>query len=202
MAIQRLKCPQCGKGVNVPAAMASVKCPSCGRIWKINDDSDTDEVEESAEKVKQKRKPSRLTALLPVVLAGMLVVAAVAGGSWWWINREPPPPTMAEYMAANRPGGQTGTQPSGQPVAAAAEPYREIDLPESQRKQIYADYRTAVKGTVGKPLPIPQASVAKQALDATMAAMLEREVRRFAAAHDVTEDDIAEVIKEGNAKQW
>lgn len=194
MAIERFQCPQCRTAVNVPAGMVSVKCPKCGHIWKLSkEDDETETGSEAADPAQKKpRRRSRLTAAtIAAVAGGLILVAAVAGGLWWWFD-QPPAPAVLEFAPS-------AAQPA---PSAVAETYREIDLPENQRRQIYSDYRTAAKATVGKAVPLPRESAARQGLDAMMAATLQREIRRFAALHDVTESEIEEVLKEGNAKQW
>lgn len=85
---------------------------------------------------------------------------------------------------------------------AIPEPYREIRLPEATRKRIYNDYRKVARTTVETPLVLPQGTKMRASLENTLQLTYERELSRFAALHDITVDDVKEVIKEGDAKVW
>ena len=76
------------------------------------------------------------------------------------------------------------------------------DLSEEMRKKVYLDYRSVARTTLEKPLPLPQGSPPRQALEDMLQKTFDREIMRFAALHRITVEDIHEVIKEGDAKQW
>jgi hypothetical protein len=85
---------------------------------------------------------------------------------------------------------------------ATPEPYREIDLPEETRRRIYNDYRKMARTTVEQPLLLPQGGAARASLEDMLQKTHDRELMHFAALHDITVDDVKEVIKEGDAKVW
>lgn len=80
--------------------------------------------------------------------------------------------------------------------------FREIRLPEETRKRIYKDYRSVARTTIEKPLPLPQGSAARAPLERMLQQTLDRELNRFSALHNISLDDVNEVIKEGDAKVW
>ena len=85
---------------------------------------------------------------------------------------------------------------------ATPEPYREIRLPEDTRRRIYNDYRQVARTTVETPLILPQGTKARASLEDMLQKTYDRELMRFAALHDISVDDVKEVIKEGDAKVW
>lgn len=105
MTIQRLKCPKCRTAVNVPPTMASVRCPNCGQIWKIGDDSASEEAAESASTRHSERGVHR--GKLAVAVAAVLVAAATAGGVWWWLNRDVASAAATPSAAADAVAGKT-----------------------------------------------------------------------------------------------
>ncbi len=117
------------------------------------------------------------------------MIAIVGGGLWMLAQPAPTPPPKSVPVVQQ-------TQPVN------AEPYREIALPESTRQQIYHDYRQAAGSTVEKQVPIPKDSAVRGALGRTLGQTLDREITLHASIHNISEDDVKEIIKEGNAKQW
>lgn len=209
MAIRRVQCPGCRSTANVPLGIASVKCPSCGKVWHPGQANGTDHsaadraINPAAEQGDGRgaiAATGKTALIVGAMVAGMLLAATVGGG-WWMLARGNGQPADPPVDARSRPAA-TRTADS-EPVAwVPAESYRVIDLPEATRKRIYSDYRLAAGTTIGKPLPLPNESALRTSVEGMLAATLERELRRFAALHDVTVADILEVIKEGNAKAW
>lgn len=80
--------------------------------------------------------------------------------------------------------------------------YQVIRLQESDRKKLYSAYRGVARTTVEKPLPLPQGSPPRKALEVMLQQTLDRELMRLAALYNISIDDVNEVIKEGNANYW
>lgn len=91
---------------------------------------------------------------------------------------------------------------AAQAASQAVGDYREVNLPIDTRKRIYDDYRKVARTTVEKPLLGKPGSAMRMPLENMLDATFERELLRFAALHDVSVDDIKEIIKEGDAKVW
>lgn len=105
------------------------------------------------------------------------------------LNREPSPATATSQV-----------EETIKPLEP--EPYRVVNLPEATRKRIYKDYRAVARTSVEKPLAVPQGTKVRQNLEVMLQQTFDRELMRFAALHDITVDDVKEVIKEGDAKVW
>ncbi len=199
MSVRTLHCPGCQIPVNVPAAMTNVRCPKCGTIWNANapqpvrapspattpaGGSESDSAEKSKE--------------IPVALVGSFIAAAMAFLAVIGI--------LISFFFARE---ETTSSPSTSPTVAeetikpsTPQPYRTVKLPEEQRHRIYDDYRAVAKTTVEKPLAIPQGTKVRANLEVMLDQTFERELSHFAALHDIPVDDVKEIIKEGDAKNW
>ena len=195
MSIRRVTCPQCGTTANVPAAMASVKCPSCGTVWNANDSSPapsspapTPRAETSPGSVDAEAEGSGAALLAGLVAGGMLMLAMIG--------------LLVFLLGSPGDATQVSAEPQETIKPATPEPYREIDLPEETRRRIYNDYRKMARTTVEQPLLLPQGGAARASLEDMLQKTHDRELMHFAALHDITVDDVKEVIKEGDAKVW
>lgn len=195
MSIRRVTCPGCGAEANVPAALASVKCPACGVVWNpakaAASPSPAAKNPPDAQAVGEAEGMTHsAAALIAGLVGGGMALMATLGLVFFLLNREPSPAEVAavEVEQTIKP--------------ATPEPYREINLPEETRRRIYNDYRKVARTTVEKPLILPQGTRARATLEDTLQKTYDRELLHFAALHDITVDDVKEVIKEGDAKQW
>ena len=194
MSIRRMNCPGCGAAVNVPAAMTNVKCPACATVWNANNPAAAEKsaaakaaAEPPADDVGDEH-PAANAAIVAGLVGGGMMLVAVIGLGLILLNRQAPPQVTAEVEETIKP--------------AIPEPYRVVNLPEETRRRIYKDYRTVARTTVEKPLILPQGTKARQNLEVMLQQTFDRELMHFAALHDVTVDDVKEVIKEGDAKVW
>ncbi len=193
MSIRRVNCPGCGIEVNVPAAMANVKCPSCATVWNVNNPAAAEKsaAAKAAEKPAEEDSEDATNAnaaLIAGIVGGAMMLIAMIGILLIVINREPTPTRTAEVEDTIKP--------------LEPEPYRVINRPEEQRKRIYNDYRTVARTTVEVPLVLPQGTKPRELMEDTLQKTFDRELMAFAALHDITIDDVKEVIKEGDAKVW
>ncbi len=197
MAIQRVNCPRCGTAANVPVGMASVRCSSCGSVWNPSEPTDQKHAADEASSAAVSAPKSSLNTakLAGGVFSTLLVLAFVCGAVW--------------YLSPATPDAVPLSDPTPKPVTIAKqaeapppESYREISLPESTRQKIYRDYRMSAGTSVEKPIPLPKEWKSRQALDATFNSILERELTLHASVHNISVDDVTEILKEGNAKQW
>ncbi len=196
MSVRSVRCPGCETTVNVPAAMTNVKCPSCATVWNVNhpsaarlspaakqaasQNSDSDEQDES----------TAHAAIIASLVGGAMFLIAMVALAIVVLNRDSPASSTA---AAEVEDTIKPLEP---------EEYRVVKLPEATRKRIYNDYRRLARTTVEKPLAIPQGTKVRRDVEEMLQKTFDRELMRFAALHDVTVDDIKEVIKEGDAKVW
>ena len=199
MSIRRVTCPSCGAAANVPVAMANVKCPSCGAVWNVNNPAPAAKPPSAkAPTAKAAEQPQATkegddnftanAAMIGGLIGGAIMLLVFVGIILVVLNREGEPTASAEVEETIKP--------------ATPEEYRIINKDEETRRRIYADYRKVARTTVEKPLILPQGTKARQNLEDMLQKTFDRELMHFAALHDITVDDVKEVIKEGDAKVW
>lgn len=197
MSLRSVQCPGCQAVANVPAAMTSVRCPSCGTVWNVNNPAQAT-LSAAAKQASAQAAPPKVdddessvsnTVIIAGVLAGAFIfMVAIMGVAVVVLNRESPEPVAVEPEDTIKP--------------LEPEEFRVVNLPEEQRKRIYDDYRKVARTTVEKPLALPQGTKIRKNLEVMLQKTYDRELNRFAALHDITVDDVQEVIKEGDAKNW
>ena len=214
MSIRRVTCPGCGTQANVPAAMTNVKCPSCGMVWNVNQpvaakQAAPEPAPKAAPKAHTKtpKKTAAPTAtktadvqgsgnaaMIAGLVGGGVMLVAIMGIGIVIVNRSP----------TNEPAETASAAVEVEETIKPAMPveYREINKPEAVRKRIYNDYRQVARTTIEKPLVVPQGTAVRGSLEGMLQKTFDRELTRFAALHDITVEDVQEVIKEGDAKQW
>lgn len=175
-----------------------IKCPACATVWNVNQPdqaqlSPAAKQKAAEEKVESDSESSAMSggaAVIGVLIGGALMLLVMVAAALIILNREPPPAATAtaEVEETIKP--------------REPEPYREINLPEATRRRIYDDYRAVARTSVERPLAIPQGTKVRQDVEVMLQKTFDRELMRFAALHDITVDDVKEVIKEGDAKQW
>ena len=205
MSIRVLQCPGCSQPVNVPAHLTNVRCPSCGTVWNsaITKPSPSPgkghggERNSSAESMEEGEAPDQDETSKGT--NHLLVLGSLAGAFFGFLamfglvviliqnNRPDPPPEVSFEEQTNKP--------------MVPEPYRVVNLPEEQRKRIYTDYRRVARTTTEVPIMMPS-SKARSRVEDTLQGIQDRELRRFAALHNVDLADIQEIIKEGDAQVW
>ena len=204
MSIRTVKCPRCGTGANVPAGMANVKCGSCGSIWNVNNPGSASETSPAAKRDAGSKNSSGGSAskqqtTLIVGIAGVLAVLATIGiAVAFFVNGSTQP-------AAEMP--VTPPPPAPVPTIAmaptdATPTYREVDLPESTRQEIYFDYRKLVESSTEKKIMILKDSPVNKSLQSMLGKTVDREITHFSLIHKITEEDVRQIIAEGDAKKW
>lgn len=194
MSIRSVQCPGCGAIANVPAAMANVKCPACATVWNVGNPSAA-QISPAAKRTSQPEpdsddagESSNAAAIVVSLIGGGVFLLAMIGLAIVILSRPSEPTATAEVEETIKP--------------LIPEEYRIVNLPEATRRRIYDDYRQVARTTVEVPLALPQDWKIRKSLETTLDKTYERELMRFAALHDVTVDDVREVIKEGDAKVW
>ncbi len=200
MNVRQIQCPQCATTANVAASIVNVRCPKCGCVWNVNQPpapataspnrpaAGSSADDESAEE----KKNANLAALGVVV--GLLVVLILLGTGIGLVT-----------MMGSGPGDQATVSDSAdeeEEVEFQIEEYRVVDLHETKRKQIYDDIRSAARVTREKPILGIEGSAVRNMQEDMLQKTYERELKRFAAIHDVEMEDMLEITKEGNAKGW
>jgi hypothetical protein len=172
--------------------MANVKCPACATVWNVNQPAAAKPAAKTSEPAAAAAPAEQGGSLMIVgsLVAGAVTLIALFGLAAVILLRQPSPPDLAAAV------------PEETIKPATPEPYRVIDLPEETRMRIYKDYRSVARTTVEKPLAIPQGTKVRQQMEDMLQKTFDRELTQFAALHDITVDDVKEVIKEGDAKVW
>jgi hypothetical protein len=152
------------------------------------------------------RDPGRLMHYL---VAGAVASLAIAGLLLLTFFRAAPEDAAPEE-AASKENAVSPQSPAAAPSVAgeaSAETqgrknFRVVDLPESTRKKIHADYQRMIASSFGKSKRIPKSGAAGQALEGMLQGTVERERRRMALIYDISEEDILQIVAEGEAKGW
>lgn len=175
--------------------MANVKCPACATVWNVNTQAaaakgaPANAAEEKPAKSEEEDNSFANIAIIGGLVGGLLMLVTFLGLAIVILNRDSPPSTAtAEIEDTIKP--------------LEPEEYRIISKDEATRRRIYKDYRTVAKTSVERPLILPQGTRARQNLEDMLQKTFDRELMHFAALHDITVDDVKEVIKEGDAKVW
>lgn len=197
--IQSVHCPKCKKTANVPSHIQTMKCSKCGAVYNVSkEDDDGETVDDAASRAAGpmesggKSKKGGSGKLIAGVLVGLLLVGGlVGGGYYWWSNQ---PETVA---AAPVPATEKADEDD---VVWTPPEYQEVDMPEGDRKRIYADMRIAAVKTIEKPLLLigPPRTAMENLLQKTW----DDEIQKQAALHDVKPDDIKQIVNEGDNKKW
>lgn len=194
MSIRRVTCPACGAAANAPAAMANVKCPGCGTVWNVNNPvvpKKQAAQAEGGEKTEPEGRSEVTVAMFAGLVGGVMLLMMMIGLFVFLLGGKPDPKSST---------AEAQVEDTIKP--AIPEEYRVVNLPEEARKRLYDDYRKVARTTVEKPLILPQGTRPRQSLEDMLQKTFDRELMRFAALHDISVDDVKEVIKEGDAKQW
>ena len=205
MSIRHVKCPACGTGANVPLNIANVKCTSCGAVWNPSQASSaTRSAAPAAVKTVSRqgvsgKLPLGLIAAIGGVIAMLFVIGVAAA---IFISREDdvPPPTPVNPVTRVPP--TTPAPVVVQQETDAAPAYREVDLPESTRKQIYLDYRRLVGSSTEKKIMIMKGSPVGQSVQGMLEQTVDREISHFSSIHNISREDIFQIVAEGDAKEW
>lgn len=215
MSTRTVRCPKCDAVANIPAAMVNFRCGTCGHVWNVGQSSaqpssvtpaggGVKRVPDAADQLagpdeSATAKSSSNTSAAVAMIAFVLVGMAVMGVLGVLVLDIMDSPGSEDGTAANQTSSSISTEETIKP--RDPEPYREVRLPEDQRKRVYGQTREVARTTVEKPLPLPQGN-ARKMMEDTLQKIFDRELNALAALHNVTYEDVLEIIKEGDAKNW
>ncbi|KAA5543839.1 hypothetical protein FYK55_11765 [Roseiconus nitratireducens] len=203
MSVKRVTCPYCRTSMNVAASMASVKCQHCSGVFKPGEQPATATPPGGATSAPKANSSPPLWLIGTVVAAVVLLVAAPVGYYFATANQAPAAPGADDSPAAPAaPVATTDGDPSPSDDDPETASYRVVDLPDSTRKKIYQDYQRMIDSSFGKAKRIPASGQAGTALRDMLGKTVQREITGLALIHHITEEDIYEIIKEGDAKGW
>ena len=176
--------------------MSNIKCSACGTIWNVANPSaakkssaareqesqDSEDVSDSTEGVSP--------GLMITIAGGVLALLVLLGVG------------VAVMSGSTKKPAATEQPTTAQPTEKVKLVYRIVKLPEDQRKKIYYDYRLAAGSSVEKKVFLPKDSAARRGLESTMGAIVKRELTQLALIHKISDDDIQQIILEGQDKDW
>lgn len=215
MAIRSVRCPQCGASINAPAHLARVRCGGCQHVFS------TAEAEQRASQTTQpEAKAATPSAPIPIaliagVLAGLLLLVTTLAGLAWIGTRSSETPDAGEYAAATGDSDSTSTSGSG-PASNSGDGQPEFPeateqelaslmiarLPEAKRREIYKMIRDTAVSSVEKPILAPDGSPPRVAMEKMLEATYQNSLRQIQALHDVSAEQIQQIIAEGDMKVW
>ena len=197
MTIRRVNCPACKAVANVPVTMTNIKCPSCGQVWNINQPQAA--APAAAPGGESQSADHAHHAVIFAGVAAAVVLLAIVGISLVLFL-----PGKKEPAEKNSGRQEINPAAASTNVAAADAPpsYREVDLPESTRQKLYWDYRQMAASSIEKKVMIPKDSPVRTSLDGMLKQTVEREIKHFSLLYNISEDDVMQVVAEGDAKQW
>jgi hypothetical protein len=176
--------------------MANARCSQCGTVWDVNnppaskpkppDDSTSAKPAAKSKSAAAKKRQTAMVVLASSIF-GLFAIAAIGIVLFTGGDDEPEPKPQATEIA--------------EPPKAKG-PYRVVDLPESTRRSIYRDYRLTAGSSVEKKVMVPKDSVAAKTLGKTMGALLNREITHMALLNNISEEDILQIVAEGDANEW
>ena len=129
---------------------------------------------------------------VPWLIGGGLVVSFIVGGAllYFVADRVLAAPAAADPIVAD------------EPTAPPPPEFREIDLPETRRQEVYRELAAARGTTTDAKMPLTKDSAIGKHVRKTLFGVFERELKQQALINNVTTDDLREVLKEGDAKGW
>lgn len=212
MSVRSLTCPKCQTGINVPAAMQTARCPACGGVFSVgsasaaspasspNASTSEDEAlrraggQSDAGGNANSDEKSNDPTMIYLACGGALTMLIAFGVIGFLVIS----PSNAEL----EPKSPEKTQPVFQ--AATAEQLASltiVNIPEERRRRIYDDMRKTATMTKEKPLMIPGSGV-RDKLEGMLDATYENSIQQLAALHDLRIEDIRNIVKEGDMKNW
>lgn len=195
-----IQCPGCGVKASYPSALVQLRCAQCGMIFTAPKQQSGQQSQSRSVGASASNSSSNTTLILIGVGVTMVFLLMAAGGAFFYLqSRES---QVAGEPDASESEGETDPPIQDAPSETPEITYEEIRLPESTRKKLYSDYRAVARTTLEKPLPLPQGSPPRAAMEKMLQQVFDRELTRFAALYRISESEVREVIKEGDAKRW
>ncbi|MEL6107626.1 MAG: hypothetical protein AAFU85_16425 [Planctomycetota bacterium] len=210
MAIKQVTCPKCQASMNVMATMTSVQCQSCGHVFptavpqpaapaqSATAPESTDDDQDDASKMMMWTIIGGAGAVFFFAVAIIAAFQFVGDGSAERAAREM---TAEQKKEARR-----------EKIAEDAAPYVPTTedgkyvvvekLAESTRKRIYREHVEMLERSFGRASKVPKGGAIGKALGGTIGGIIEREIERLTLAYGISKEEYANVIAEGEAKQW
>ncbi|TWT93591.1 zinc ribbon domain-containing protein [Neorhodopirellula pilleata] len=204
MTVRSLSCPQCKTSINIPAAMQTARCPACGKVFATSaggsnptpSGSHSDALKQANDSQENQAGGKSSDPIMIYASVGgallLLMIAGVAG--------------VLLFAPTRSPVETESTAEATQPVLR--EPTEEelasltiVKIPEDRRRRIYDEMRATAKITTEKPLMLPDGRV-RTSVEGMLEDTSEYSIKQLAALHDVSEQDVRDIVTEGDLKNW
>lgn len=198
MSVQRVTCPNCRTTSNVLATMTQVQCPQCGAVFNARVPSPAPVAQAAPAESADASDGDDYKEYYPMIagIIGLLVLMLVIVGVSISISFKEKQETAAQIAAMEAKAAEEERKRLENPQ------YRIVKLPESSRMRLYLDYRRLAGSSIEKKILLQKESKARKDLDNMLAAIVKREITHFALEYNITEDDVYQIIAEGDHKQW
>ncbi len=202
MSVKTILCTKCRTSMNVPAAMQSIRCSSCGHVFAAAAAANAAAAERDEAVLRDAAGPTEDTSdeskhddstMLFVAVGGALVFVALlcVVGIWTLTSGDDSAKVAEEEL---KPVLQEAT---AEELAAL----RIANIPEEQRRRIYDDIRASARTTTERALMVPGSNV-RAKLEDMLDATHENTIRQLAALHDITVEQVRDIVIEGDVKNW
>jgi len=207
MTVRTLSCPQCKTSVNVPAAMQAARCPACGKVFATSGGASSptqgrpsgphsDALRQAAGASDDgSDEPKNDPMMVYVAVAGALMMLLIAGAAGWLLFS--PSRSQVDKQSGVEVPQPVRREPTEQELATLTI----VSIPEDRRRRIYDEMRATSKVTTEKPLMLPDGRVRKS-VEGMLENTYEYSVKQLAALHDVSEQDVRDIVAEGDLKNW
>jgi LSD1 subclass zinc finger protein len=202
MSVKTILCTKCRASLNVPAGMQTIRCSACGNVFAAAAAANAAAAEREEallrdaagpiEDASDESKDDNSTMLFVAVGGALAVVALLCFVGVWMLASGDNSAKVADEDL--KPVLREAT---AEELAAL----RIANIPEEQRRRIYDDIRASARTTTERALMVPGSNV-RAKLEDMLDATHENTIRQLAALHDITVEQVRDIVVEGDVKNW
>lgn len=198
MSVRQVQCPACKATANILVTMTNVRCPSCSHVWNTTDPK-ASAPQPTPAKSKAQQDEEEATnekAILASVIGGAIALLVLVGLLFFFVlgGKNNNDGAAADSSNTNEPA-ETNTAPKRQ--------YKVVEkLSVDTRKKLFREYKQMAATTIDKKIPIPSKSPVHGAVKNMLNKTADRELRHFSLLYNITENQVLDVVAEGEDKSW
>ena len=200
-------CPGCSMRYQFPPGVPQMACSNCGTVCRaprIDPQPDARQPNHrpsgpaQAAAAGSAGQNSRSKAL-PVILGtcGVSIAAFLVTGLVLLVRGQSNLRSVEEQRAV-----EADEQALADQIRREAMVFREVDLPESRRQELYRELTIARSTTVDAKIPGGDRTKIGQFVQGNLGSVFDRELELQALANNVSKEDLGEILKEGDKKGW
>ncbi|WP_404304703.1 hypothetical protein [Neorhodopirellula lusitana] len=211
MTIHSLSCPKCNTTINAPIAMLTVRCPACANVFASaqgvpgavacttgpSSSGNPDQAKGSQSSPDIQVDDNALTnasMMIYLAVGGTFVFMTLFGIIGFLVMT----PSNSELESRNpKPTTPVLHEATEEELASLTI----VKIPEGRRRRIYDDMRITARMTSEKQLMVPGGGVRKN-LEGMLKATYENSIQQLAALNNVSMDDVRNIVREGDLKNW